>query len=204
MTLRSLAELPDRPAPVADSTLLIIDAQQAYSAAGALPLEGVEGATAVIETLMADARAAGAPIVHVAHLGAPGSPFDPADGGRFLPGIEPVGHEPTITKRLPNSFADTALLETLSRLDGAATPRPLIIVGFMTHMCVSSTARAALDLGIATTVVSDATATRDLPSADGSAELVSAAAVHGAALAGLADRFSIVTTSQRVLAASVE
>jgi nicotinamidase-related amidase len=61
----------------------------------------------------------------------------------------------------------------------------------MTHMCVSSTARAALDLGYRTTVVSDGSATRALPSPiDGSA--IPGEAVHQAALAELADRFSIV------------
>ena len=33
----------------------------------------------------------------------------------------------------------------------------------MTNMCVSSTARAALDLGYKATVAADAAATRDLP-----------------------------------------
>ncbi len=61
----------------------------------------------------------------------------------------------------------------------------------MTHMCVSATARAALDLGYQSTVLSDASATRDLPDIDG-AGTVPAAEIHRIELAALADRFAIV------------
>ena len=44
----------------------------------------------------------------------------------------------------------------------------LIVAGFMTHMCVNSTARSAFSLGFRPTVVASATATRDLPAPDGS------------------------------------
>jgi len=65
-----------------------------------------------------------------------------------------------------------------------------VLAGFMTHMCVSSTARAALDLGYQTTVVADACATRDLPRPGGGT--IAAADLHAAELAALADRFAIV------------
>jgi nicotinamidase-related amidase len=60
----------------------------------------------------------------------------------------------------------------------------------MTHMCVSSTARAALDLGYGCTVVGNACATRDLP--DGHGGVVSAAELHRVELAALRDRFAVV------------
>lgn len=62
----------------------------------------------------------------------------------------------------------------------------------MTHMCVSSTARAALDLGYATTVAADAAATRDLPNPAGG--VIKADVLHQASLAALADRFAVVAT----------
>jgi isochorismate hydrolase len=92
-----------------------------------------------------------------------------------------------LPKGLPNAFAGTALEATL-RDTGR---RELILAGFMTHMCISSTARAALDLGYRTTVVAGATATRDLPDPTGPGT-VPAAEVHRATLAALADRFAIV------------
>jgi nicotinamidase-related amidase len=77
-------------------------------------------------------------------------------------------------------------------LEGIGRPQ-LILAGFMTHMCVSATAKAAVDLGHRVTVVANATATRDLPDPLGGT--MAAEQVHRGALAGLADRFAIVVPS---------
>ena len=66
----------------------------------------------------------------------------------------------------------------------------LILVGFMTHMCIGATARAALDLGLQATVVASATATRDLPDPLGG--VIPAETVQRTALAEIADRFATV------------
>jgi nicotinamidase-related amidase len=60
----------------------------------------------------------------------------------------------------------------------------------MTHMCVSSKVRAALDRGYATTLVGAATASRDLPDIRG--VTIPAQVVQEASLAALADRFAVV------------
>ena len=67
--------------------------------------------------------------------------------------------ETVLVKSLPNAFAGTPLAD-LVRATGR---REIVIAGFATHMCVSATARSALDHGFRTTVVAAATATRDLP-----------------------------------------
>ncbi len=72
----------------------------------------------------------------------------------------------------------------------AAGVTNVILTGFMTHMCVNSTARGAFNLGFHPTVVAGATATRDLPGADGA--VVPAAAMQVASLAGLRDMFAVV------------
>lgn len=184
-TLFDLAGVQPVPARLAESVVVVIDAQQEY-VDGALPLAGVEQAVAAAARLVQRARAAGAPVVHVLHRGG-GRLFNPA--GRLFAAVEPLAAqtgEAVVEKRLPNAFAGTSLQQVLK-----ATGRDrLIVVGFMTHMCVSSTVRAALDLGYTTTVVAAATATRDLP--DGHGGVVPAAAVQQAALAALADRFAVV------------
>ena len=91
-----------------------------------------------------------------------------------------------MTKGLPNAFAGTTLQAEVERLGR----KQLILAGFQTHMCVSATARAALDLGYRATVVASASATRDLPGIAGG--VVPAQVVHDAELAALADRFAIV------------
>ena len=96
-----------------------------------------------------------------------------------------------MVKHLPNAFAGTDLDATIR----ATGRKELIVAGFQTHMCVSSTVRAALDLGWRTTVVDAASATRDLP--DGNGGVVPAAALHRATLAALADRFAVVVKDSR-------
>lgn len=188
-TLRSAAGLPADP-PALDSTVLvIIDAQQEYTT-GFVPLTGVDAAVDVIAGLLESARRAGSSVVHVLHEGRPGGMFDPAAGGAPIPAVAPGDGEVIVRKTLPNAFAATGLEEVLAGI-GVKT---LTIVGFMTHMCVSSTARSALDHGYDVTVVSDACATRDLPGAAG-ADPIDAESIHQVALAELADRFAIVTTS---------
>jgi nicotinamidase-related amidase len=91
-----------------------------------------------------------------------------------------------VEKELPNAFAGTDLQARI-----AATGRKnIILAGLMTHMCISSTARAALDLGFRVTIDATSCATRDLP--DGRGGSVAAATVHDVALVELSDRFAII------------
>lgn len=193
-TLRAAAGLPLAYGPLSDAVLIVIDAQVEYTKDGALTLPGLTPALNNIEGLLLKGRKDGAEIVHIAHEGSAGRAFDPDRGGRIIDQVAPIDGETVITKGLPNAFAHTELQNHL-----ASIGRPhLVICGFMTHMCVSSTARAALDLGYETTVVSDASATRTLPGAD-LGEPVEAGALHRAALAALSDRFSAINTTTQVL-----
>ena len=194
-TLLDLAGAPTHPSALDRSVLVIIDAQRDYLD-GALPLVGIGPALEEAARLLALARREGVPVVHVVHHGKPGGAlFNPTGpGSEILPAVAPIEDEAVIVKGLPNSFAGTELDRRLKLIG-----RPeLILAGFMTHMCVSSTARAALDLGYRNTIVADATATRDLP--DGAGGVIPATALHRANLAALSDRFSIVVPDHRAWA----
>ena len=193
-TLRELAGLTTAGHHLVDSVLVVIDAQQEY-VTGRVALPGVEAAVTNIVRLLDAARNHQVPVIHVAHIGASGGPFDPAGPGVIIERVAPIAGESVVEKRLPNSFAGTDLDE-LIRATGRQT---LVITGFMTHMCVSATARAAIDHGYDSTVVGDATGTRDLPST-GSTESITASVIHDAALAALADRFAAVVTTDALLA----
>ncbi len=185
-TLLQMSGADLAPAALSDAVLVIVDAQNEYRS-GLLPLPGVEAAVAEIARLLERARSAGTPVVHVAHKGRAGGTFDQdAEGGRIMREVAPQCAEPVVNKPLPNAFAGTNLPEILEKTGR----RELIIGGFMTHMCVSSTARAALDLGYRSTVVASACATRDLPAPDGG--VMQAADLHRAALTALADRFAVI------------
>lgn len=191
-TLFQLAGVPQTAPVLAESAVVVIDAQREYLD-GHLPLTGILPALAALGRLIDDARAAGAPVIHVAHRGAEGSggPFDPAGAGfAFAAPALPAPGEAVVEKKLPNSFAGTDLQ---ARLD-ATGRKSVIFAGFMTHMCVSATARAALDLGYTSFVVADAAATRPLPDPLGGPDLA-ADDIHRTALAELADRFATVVTT---------
>ncbi len=182
------------PARLGEAVLVIVDAQREYTE-GKLPLPGVDGAVAEIGTLLARARLAGTPVVHVVQRGRPGGAImDPS--GPMVEVIAPLAPHPgelVVPKRLPSAFAGTTLDEELKRLGR----KELVVVGFMTHMCVSSTVRAALDHGYRCTVVASACSSRDLP--DGRGGVVPAAEVHRAELAALGDRFAaIVATAAEI------
>lgn len=186
-TLIQMAGINPAPCRLADAAVVVIDAQNEY-VNGKLALAGVDAGLREIERLLARARAAGTPILHIRHVGRAGGLFDPdASGGQIAARAAPLAGEAVIDKRLPNAFAGTDLNDRL-----AATQRKnLVVVGFMTHLCVSSTVRAALDHGYACTVVAGAAGTRDLPAASGES-VIPAQVIHEATLASLADRFAVV------------
>jgi nicotinamidase-related amidase len=175
------------PPSLGDSAVVVIDAQREY-VDGKVILPAVGPALSALAALLDKARRAGAPVIHVAHRGNPNGLFDPAGPGyAFADQAKPAAGERAIDKRLPNAFAGTELEKLLRESQRTS----LIFAGFMTHMCVSSTVRAALDLGFKSTVVSDACATRDLPDPLGGAPLT-AAELQRAELAALADRFAVI------------
>jgi nicotinamidase-related amidase len=179
-----MARLPSDPAM---AVFLLIDGQREYTT-GKLPLAGIDAAVEEGARLLAFARALAMPVIHAIHHGRPGGLFDPrGEGSAFIPELAAIAGESVIIKSLPNAFAGTDLAERIR-----ATGRcEIVIAGFATHMCISASARSAVDHGFRNTVVAAATATRDLPHSSG-AGVVPAKQVHQATLAALSDRFSVV------------
>ncbi|MDV2080969.1 cysteine hydrolase family protein [Marinobacter xestospongiae] len=189
-TLRDLSGLGNTPSAIGQSALVIIDAQNTYRQ-GVMKLESIEPALAECRVLLERFRAAGRPVFHVQHDSGPGSPFDlQQEIGQIADPVAPVGDEVVITKHFPNAFVQTDLEDQLKQ----AGIDQLIVVGFMSHMCVNATARGAFSLGFRATVVGAATATRALPSRL-SGEAVAAAQIHEAALAALSDLPAVVVPS---------
>lgn len=91
-----------------------------------------------------------------------------------------------VVKKYPSAFFRTdldLLVRALGRTD-------VVVAGFMTHLCVSSSACDAFSLGYRPMVVAAATATRSLPGSDG--DPVCAALLQSASLAALADLVALV------------
>ena len=152
---------------MATTALVVIDAQQEYFAPlGKVVLPGGPAAVARIARALAWARSESIPIVHIVHesrkpgaaIFAPGS-----DALAIHPEASAAPGEPVMTKHLPGSFTGTAL-EQFLRERGVER---LIVSGFMTQMCVDTTARQAAHLGFNVTILADATAAKAVKGPDG-------------------------------------
>ena len=165
-TLRQVIGLEAELPRLGDTTLVLIDYQNTYTA-GVMELEGASEALAAGARLLAAARAARIPVVHIVNDGGEGTPYDiRAEIGAICDEVAPVDGEPVVVKQFPNSFHDTRLQEVLGEL-GVEAGADLVLAGFMTHMCVTFTAQGAFNLGYRPTVVAEATATRTLADTDG-------------------------------------
>lgn len=188
-TLRDLHGLGHAPSKLSESALIMIDYQNTYRE-GTMKLEGAEEALEEGRKLLEKARAEGTPVFHIRHDAGPGSPYDVnARIGTITDIVAPKDGEPVITKNFPNSFVQTDLDEQLK----AKGVKNIILAGFMTHMCVNSTAHGGFNLGYSPTVVASATATRPLEAANG--KVLSAQEVHDGALASTRDLYAAVVDS---------
>ncbi|MFE9571402.1 isochorismatase family protein [Streptomyces sp. NPDC006692] len=191
-TLRELSGLDETPASLADATLILVDYQNTY-VGGVMELEGWQAALDSAAALLGRAREAGAKVIHVINDGGVGTPYDiRAEIGRIHPSMAPVEGEPVVVKQAPNAFVDTDLGQHVD----AAGHQNVIVVGFMTHMCVLFTTEGAFLRGNRPTVVADACATRPLRSP---ATELAAAQIHDSALATIADLYGVVVPSHKSL-----
>ncbi|ODR98475.1 isochorismatase [Methyloceanibacter methanicus] len=186
-TLRELTGMNPDPAPISESALVLIDCQQTYRE-GVMQLEDVEAALKEAAELLRRFREAGRPVIHIVHDAGAGTPYDVgAPIGQIADIVSPLEGETVIVKHFPSAFEQTELDWELKK-QGIEN---VVYVGFMTHMCVNSTARASFNRGYANTVVAGATATRAIPN-PATGEDVPAKDLQGASLSALGDMFAVV------------
>ncbi len=185
-TLREIVGLGQQAAPLKDSALIMIDCQNTYRS-GIMQLTGVEEALLEAKKLLLMAREQKIPVFHIRHDAGPGTPYDiSAPIGAIADEVAPIAGEAVITKNYPNAFTHTDLDAQLK----AAGVKNLVVAGFMTHMCINSTAHGAFNLGYNVAVVASATATRPLQAANG--KVLSAQEVHEGAIASTRDLYAAI------------
>lgn len=164
--------------------LVVIDVQNEY-VTGRLPIvhPAVEASLERIGAAIDAAVQADERIILVRHTESDsvGGPFAAGTAEWQLhQSVADRPHDVVIDKRLPGSFTGTQLESWLRGRD----VEKLVIVGYMTHMCVDTTARQAMHLGFDLTVLDDATGTIDL------SDDLPAALVHQVELGVLGDGFA--------------
>ena len=172
-----------------NQALVVIDVQNEY-VTGGLPIvyPPVEGSLARNGEAMDAAAAHGLPIVLVRHTETDETSGIFVNGSPMWQLHEVVTarpHDVVIDKTLPGSFTGTNLESWLRQRSIDA----LTIVGYMTHMCVDTTTRQAMHLGLDVTVLEDATGTIDI------SDDLPAALAHQVELGVLASGFAQVTST---------
>lgn len=181
---------------MSDTVLLLVDLQNDYAPGGRMPLDGADVAFERAAALLDAFRRRRAPVVHVRHESVrPGATFflPGTYGAEFHDRVRPLPGEAVIVKHFPSAFRATPLAAELKE---CGIPR-LVVAGMMTHLCIDSTVRAAVELGFDCTVAADACATRAL---EHGGVAVPAPHVHAAFLAALSGTFAKVDGVEAILA----
>jgi nicotinamidase-related amidase len=144
--------------------LIVVDAQNEFSADGLRAVPNHAEALNRIRVRVQQARQESRPIAWVRHYNKPNESraFVPGTWGSELsPGLGPeldFGPEKLFEKDVYGAFTGTGLEEWLHFVGASG----VLIVGFYTHMCLSTSAREALIRGFDVEIDPDATGARDL------------------------------------------
>ena len=139
-----------------DTALLVVD-MQIGNVASAFQKDAV---VTLVEGLIAEARAAAAPVIFVQHEDEewPSMRRGGADW-QFVPTLTPVGGELVINKRASDAFYDTPLRDELT----ARGIQRLVVAGVMSELCIDATCRRASSEGFDVTLVADGHTTEESP-----------------------------------------
>jgi nicotinamidase-related amidase len=181
--------------PLAQSAVLVIDAQASFTATPRWARRANPAFDANVAALVEAHRAAGLPVFYFLHTDgdaefAVGSPYL-----RLMDFLAPRADEPVLLKNTRNCFTSTTLQARLV----SRGVRRLAITGIQTEQCCETTARLAADLGYAVDFVADATDTFTIPNAEAPGEELGVEAVIERTVYALRRRFArIVTTAALV------
>lgn len=184
-----MPNLFDKPA------LLILDAQKGFDD----PYWGERNnpeAEENIYRLLAEWRKREWLVIYSQHLSLlPGSPLNYKNGANIeiKDPLRPLAGEAVFTKNVNSAFIGTPLEEFLK----GHQVKTLVITGFSTQHCVSTTTRMAGNLGYTNFLVSDATAAFEVTGPNNIKH--SAEEIHELELAMLHKEFATIATTKEIL-----
>ncbi|MDO5518452.1 MAG: cysteine hydrolase family protein [Clostridium sp.] len=174
--------------------LLMIDIQNDYFKGGAYELFNAEETAEKARMVLDVFRKNKMPVFFIQHI----SPVENAplfaprsNGIEFYKDVLPNENEIKIVKHTPDSFFNTKLLKELkhNHVDH------LVICGMMTHMCIDTTVRSAVNHGFKVTLIEDACTTRDLPWKN---TVIKAQVIHDSFMAALGSAFAEIKSTDKL------
>jgi len=193
-TLLQLAGASKKILDLKNANVLLIDMQNQYFSNDLNLGENGKNAVSNTKKFIDFARKNQVSIFHVVHVGGKNSNlFNPLNiDVKIIEELTPHHDEDIIEKSLPNSFYKTNLFDLL-QLTGK---KQLIIMGFASHMCITATTIASFELGFDNFILSDCSATRDLPFFN---EIIDSEIMHKSSMALLGDRYATLTNSTEII-----
>jgi nicotinamidase-related amidase len=177
-----------------NAALLLIDVQNAFND----PQFGERNnpnAEENIKKLLQSWRELKLPVIHIQHASRDENSllYPTKPGYDFINGIEPIIGESHFIKNVNSAWIGTDLEKKIKKLGCTE----IVVVGFTTQHCVSTTTRMGANLGYHMYVISDATAALELTSFDNTH--YSAKEVHHAALTQLHEEFASIMTTEKAI-----
>jgi nicotinamidase-related amidase len=173
--------------------LVVVDVQTGF-VTGRQAVPGAATLLASVSGLIARARRSGVLVVQLQNDGPPGALDEPGSPGWALH-LPPRPGEPVLRKTGDDGFAGTSLA---ARLEQHRVSR-LAIAGLLSEMCVSATARGAMERGYRVVLPHDAHASYDIPPGPGFAGTVPAGTVARVAEWALGDQAELTAHAADVI-----
>lgn len=169
-----------------NKALVLIDIQNIYFTEGPYKLYKPEECADNILQVLEYFRKNNLPIIHVKHnFKVPGEKKEYLNS--IYESVSPKENEEIVEKNYPNSFLKTNLKDILDKYK----VDELVVAGMMSHMCIDTSVRAAMNYGYKVKLIGDGCTTMDLKYED---EIIKAEIVTKTIIASLNGMFAEIVS----------
>jgi nicotinamidase-related amidase len=182
--------LYNKHVPIAESVLLVIDAQDSFKAGDRWERRNNQDFERNVGQLIRFYREHGLPVIYFLHTDDDPGFEKSSPHYKLMDFLSPRESEPVIHKNTRNVFTSTSLPELLMEKG----VRRVVITGIQMEQCCETSARIAADLGYAVDFVTEATMTFPIPNHDKPGQELSVEAIRERTEYALRRRFARIAT----------
>src|SRR5258708_7242787 len=154
--------LYNKPVPITESALLVIDAQDSFKLGARWTRRNNREFEKNVGQLVRIYREHGLPVIYFLHTDDDPGFEKTSPNYKLMDFLSPLKSEPVMHKNARNVFTSTGLAELLMEKG----VRRVVITGIQMEQCCETSARVAADLGYAVDFVTEATLTFPIPHRD--------------------------------------